>query len=168
MSKTTFTIGEDKKTLIVERTFDAPKAKVWAAHSDPKILARWWGPKGWETTIKHMEFKEGGYWHYGMKCMDQAQGDWYGKTSWGKGVYGKISPQDSFEFTDIFCDENAVPIPDMPVSKSRVTLVEKDGRTTLVSRTEYATAEALAQVLQMGMQEGYTQTLDNLESVLAQ
>lgn len=168
MGQTKFTVGEDKKTLIVERTFDAPKAKVWEAHSNPEILKKWWGPKGWETTIKHMEFKEGGYWHYGMTCKVKEQAEWYGKTSWGKGVYGKISPKDSFVFTDYFCDENGTPVPGMPASTSTATFTEKDGKTTLLNKTVYETAEALEQVMKMGMQEGYTQTLDNLEAVLAQ
>jgi uncharacterized protein YndB with AHSA1/START domain len=168
MGKTKFSIGEDKKSLHIERTFDAPKAKVWAAYSDPKILAKWWAPKGWETEIKHMEFKPGGYWHYGMKCMDKDQGDWYGKTSWGKGIYGRITPQESFELTDIFCDENGAEIPDMPVSTSVISFSEKDGKTSLVTRTTYPTAEALEQALKMGMEEGWGQAMDHLEAVLAQ
>jgi uncharacterized protein YndB with AHSA1/START domain len=168
MSKTKFTVAEDKRTLIVERTFDATKDRVWEAYSNPDILRRWWGPTGWETEIKHMEFKEGGYWHYGMTCMDKTQTDWFGKTSWGKGIFGKITPKDSFEYTDIFCDENGDPTPDMPASRTVLTLTERDGRTTLVTRTEYATAEALEMVLAMGMQEGYSQTMDNLDAILSQ
>jgi len=167
MSKTQFTVGDDKKTLIVERTFEAPKDKVWEAHSNPDILRKWWGPKGWETQIKHMDFREGGYWHYGMKCMDKAQGEWFGKVSWGKATYGKISPKDSLEFTDIFCDEAGVPTPNMPTSHSVMTLVERGGRTTLLVKTTYVSPEALDQVLKMGMEEGYSQTLDNLEAVLS-
>lgn len=167
MSETKFTVADDKKTLFMERIFDAPISKVWDAYSRPDILEQWWGPRGWETIIKHLEFKEGGYWHYGMKCVDKEQKEWYGKTSWGKAVYMKINPQNSFEYTDIFCDENGTPIPNMPSMYIVVTLTEMEGKTRLLTKTEFASPEALSQVLEMGMKEGFTQTLDKLEAALA-
>jgi uncharacterized protein YndB with AHSA1/START domain len=166
LSETTFTVADDKTTLIVERTFDAPRARVWKAYSTRELLLRWWGPRGWETVIKHLEFKNGGSWHYGMRCIDEKQGDWFGKTSWGKFSYANIRPEDSFEYTDIFCDEQGSPLPHLPSSHTVVTLVERDGRTTVTTRTSYASEEALSQVLKMGMKEGLSQTLDKLEEVL--
>lgn len=167
MKKTSFTIADDRKTLIVERTFDAPKDKVWNAYADKNTLARWWGPKGWETQIKHLDFKTGGSWLYGMTCKDKQQADWYGKTSWGKMVFEEVTPKDSFIYTDIFCDENGTPVEGLPSSRTVLTLTEQGGKTTILSKTAYDTAEALAQVLEMGMEEGYSQTMDNLETILA-
>lgn len=162
MEKTTFTVGDDKKTLIVARTFHAPKSKVWRAYSDPKILARWWGPRGWETEIKHMDFSNGGCWHYGMKCMDPAQEEWYGKTSWGRASFSTIQPQDSFEYVDEFCDENGVVTPGMPQAKTTLTLVEDNGGTRVTLVTEYDSAETLRQVLEMGMEDGFAETWQKL------
>ncbi len=167
MSETQFTVGNDKKTLIVERTFNAPKSKVWKAYTTREMLAQWWGPRGWETIIKHLEFKDGGSWHYGMKCVDENQKEWFGMTSWGKFTYANIRPEESFEYTDIFCDEQGDPIPNMPSSHSELTLVEHDGKTTVTTKVTYASEEALAQVLEMGMEEGLTQTLDKLEEVVS-
>jgi len=166
MSETRFTVADDRKTLIVERTFDAPKGRVWKAYSTRELLQRWWGPRGWETVIKQLEFEDGGTWHYGMKCVDENQGDWFGTTSWGKFTYANIRPEDSFEYTDVFCDEEGAPIPGMPSSHTVVRLVERDGKTTVTTTTAYATEQALSQVLEMGMKEGLTQTLDKLEEVL--
>jgi len=166
MSETTFTIADDEKTLIVERTFDAPKSQVWKAYSTRELLRRWWGPRGWETIIKRLEFEDGGTWHYGMKCVDERQGEWFGKTSWGRFTYANIRPEDSFEYTDVFCDEDGNAIPNMPTSHTVVTLVERAGGTTVTSTTAYASEEALSQVLEMGMKEGLTQSLDKLEEVL--
>ncbi len=168
MDKTTFTVEDDKKTLVAERTFDAPKHKVWQAYSDPEVLAKWWAPKGWETTIKHMNFADGDYWHYGMKCVDEEQGDWFGQTSWGKGVYDSIAPEDSFAYTDMFTDENGEATPGMPVTRTVVNLNEADGKTAVRTVSVYDTPESLAQVLEMGMKEGFSQAWDNLERVLAE
>ena len=166
MSATTFRIADDEKTLVVERTFDAPKSTVWKAYSTWELLQRWWGPRGWDTLIKQLEFVDGGSWHYGMRCIDKRQKDWFGKTSWGKFTYANIRPKDSFEYTDVFCDEEGAPIAGMPSSHTVVALVERDGRTTVTATTAYASEEALAQVLEMGMKEGLTQTLDKLAEVL--
>ncbi|MEQ8956017.1 MAG: SRPBCC domain-containing protein, partial [Gammaproteobacteria bacterium] len=127
MNPTTFTVGEDKKTLIVERDFPAPKSRVWDAYSKPELLAKWWGPKGWETEIKHMDFSVGGYWHYCMRCVDKAQGDFYGMESWGMSTYTAIAPQDSISYDDAICTEEQQPNPNMPVSHTTLTLKESGG-----------------------------------------
>jgi len=168
MSNAKFTVLEDQKTLKVERAFNVPKSKIWEAYSNPEILARWWGPKGFETIIKHLEFVNGGYWHYGMKCIDPDIKEMYGQTFWGKGVYKNINPEDSFGYVDIFCDENAVPTPGMPESDTLIELVEKNGMTTIISTTSYDTPDDLKQVLEMGMEQGFDQTWDNLARVVEQ
>lgn len=166
MSKTTFTVNDDQKTLVVKRTFGAPKSRVWDAYSKPELLVQWWGPNGWDTEIKTMEFKVGGHWHYCMRCVDKAQGDYFGMESWGKATYTAITPQDSIIYDDEFCNENAEPVPGMPVSHTTLVLTEEAGSTHLVSTTSYDTPEALKQVLEMGMEEGFTQTLDRLETLV--
>ena len=166
MSETKFTIADDKKTLIVERTYDAPKNLVWAAYSTREMLLKWWGPRGWDTIIKHLDFKDGGTWHYGMKCVDKNQGDWFGMTSWGMFTFDNVQPEDSFEYTDIFCDEDGNVTPGFPSSHTTITFTEHDGKTTVKTITAYASEEDLTQVIEMGMKEGLTQTLDKLEEAL--
>lgn len=50
---------------ILDREFDAPRELVWKAWSDPKILARWYGP-GIETIIHEFDLKPGGIWRNEM------------------------------------------------------------------------------------------------------
>lgn len=52
------------------REFDAPVALVFAAFTDPKHLAQWWGPNGFTTTTSHFEFKPGGVWRFVMHGPD--------------------------------------------------------------------------------------------------
>lgn len=54
----------------------------------------------------------------------------------------------------------------MPSTKMTLTFIEQDGKTKLVSRSEYPTAEELQAVLDMGVLEGVTQTWDKLASLL--
>lgn len=166
--KTTFTIQDDKKTLLVERTFNTSKARLWEAYTTAKSLAAWFGPVGWETEVSQLDFTEGGEWHYVMKCVDKNQGEWFGKTSAGKAVYKNINPKDSFEYTDHFTDNEGNVIESMPVSHSKLVMKEnEDGTTTLVVTTTYETEEALKTVIDMGMKDGYDQTLNKLEEFVS-
>ncbi len=167
MSNTTFTVKDDKKTLVIVRTFNAEPAKVWAAWSQPELFVQWWGPTGWTTTTKHFDFSEGGYNHYGMKCEDPAQKDWYGQTTWGKMTFKNIKPEMSFGYVDAFCDENAIVTPGMPLSDTFQEFIAEDGKTKVVSTTIFEKAEDLEQVIAMGMQEGLEQTWDRLEDLVS-
>jgi uncharacterized protein YndB with AHSA1/START domain len=166
MSETTFTVQDDKRTLVVERTFQAPRSKVWAAWTTPEIFVQWWGPRGWQTTVKHQEFTNGGSMLYGMKCEDPEQTDWYGQISWGKSTYSDIDAESSFVYTDIFCDENGVETPGMPAMKIKLEFIESDGVTHVVSTSHFDKPEDLEQVIAMGMEAGLKQTWDRLEELL--
>ena len=41
--------GEGAVTL--SRVFDAPRALVWKAWADPKMMAQWFGPRGFTNPI---------------------------------------------------------------------------------------------------------------------
>jgi uncharacterized protein YndB with AHSA1/START domain len=166
MGKTTFTLENNGKTLVSERTFNAPKDRVWEAYTNPDQLAKWWGPRGWKTEIRHMEFEDGGYWHYGMRCNDPEQREWYGKTSWGRGTFRIIRPRDAFEYSDDFCDEHGSVNQEMPVSYTRMTFEEKNGATTVTARSEYETPAELSQLLDMGMETGFAETWDRLAELV--
>ena len=48
-------------TFVVERTYDAPTARVFAAFADPKIKQRWFsGPPEWGQAEQEMDFRVGG------------------------------------------------------------------------------------------------------------
>ena len=52
------------------RLVDAPLGMVFRAFSDPKGLAVWWGPNGFTTTTRGLDFKVGGVWDYTMHGPD--------------------------------------------------------------------------------------------------
>ncbi|HLO99595.1 MAG TPA: SRPBCC domain-containing protein [Fimbriimonas sp.] len=166
MNKALFTFPSDT-TLRMERVFPASGHNLWQAYADPAVLGQWFSPKGWDTEVYQHDFVEGGEFVYAMKCVDEAQ-DWFGQKSCGKMVFGKISPETTFEYRDFFTDEEGVVNEDMPSSHTQVTITELGpNESKLTVETTYASAEALQQVLAMGMEEGYGQTLDKLESLLS-
>ncbi|NGQ97289.1 hypothetical protein G3578_19300 [Brevibacillus sp. SYP-B805] len=56
----------------------------------------------------------------------------------------------------------------MPEARVTLEFVEHDGKTKLISRTQYAMEEALKSVLDMGVIQGITETWDQLADFLAE
>lgn len=158
---------ENDTELVLERVFNAPPERVFAMYKDPEHLKRWWGPRGWELPYCTVDFRVGGTWHYCMKCVDKAQGDFYGMESWGKAIYSEIAEPSKLAYTDYFSDAEGNENPDMPATDVIVEFVPEGGKTRLVSRGKYASAEKLKTVMEMGMLQGIAMTWDRLEEALA-
>ncbi|WP_426446009.1 SRPBCC domain-containing protein [Paenibacillus sp. S-38] len=148
--------------LVLERVFNAPRELVFKAFSEAEHLKHWWGPRGWTLTVCTVDFRPGGVWHYCMKCIDEAQGDFFGFESWGKAVYSEIEAPERIVYTDYFSDSEGNSAPGMPSTECTLSFIEQDGRTKVISRASYATEEALKQVMDMGMLQGITETWDRL------
>ena len=58
----TMTAGE--QTISFTREFDAPAARVFAAHIDPDLIPRWIGPRGTTVEMRHFDARTGGRWSY--------------------------------------------------------------------------------------------------------
>jgi uncharacterized protein YndB with AHSA1/START domain len=156
----------EDQTLIMERTFDAPRELVFKVFSDPTHLAHWWGPKGWHTEIRQFDFKPNGIWHYCMRCTDKNQGEFYGQESWCKAVYQEIIEPEKIVCIDTFTDQEGNAIEGMPEMLITLTFLEFEGKTKLINHTRFASAEALKFVLDMGMIEGMAESLDRLAYLL--
>ncbi|SFI63290.1 Uncharacterized conserved protein YndB, AHSA1/START domain [Paenibacillus sp. UNC496MF] len=155
------------RDFILEREFKAPRELVFKAFSEAEHLKRWWGPRGWELTVCNVDFREGGIWHYCMKCFDERQGDFYGMESWGKAIYEEIVNAEKIVYTDYFSDAEGNETPGMPSSRITMTFEDRGGSTLLVSRSTYESEEALRQVVEMGMEQGIAETWERLAEHLA-
>lgn len=153
--------------LILEREFDAPKELVFKAFSEPEHLKQWWGPRGWTVPVCNVDFRPGGVWHYCMKCVDENQGDFFGMESWGKGVYEEIIQDEKIVYRDYFSDAEGNEAEGMPSTRVTLLFEEQDGKTKIINRAEYDSSEALKTVLDMGMEQGVTETWDRLEELLS-
>lgn len=168
MGKTKVTKDLENKKLIIERVFDAPKDKVWKAYSDKDWFEKWWGPEGWETTVKEFNFTPGGQVHYGMKCVDENQGEWFGQTSWGLMGIQKVDAPNSFTYVDYFSDEAGAKNQEMPVLTITNEFIEEDGKTKFVSTSVANSAEQIEELVKMGMLEGFDSQMDKLDKIFAE
>lgn len=168
-NEVTMTKDLENKRLIIEREFDGPRDKVWKAYTDKESFEKWWGPEGWETTTKEFNFTSGGRVHYGMKCVDENQGDWFGQSSWGVMIIDDVDAPNKFVYKDYFSDENGTLNQDMPVLSITNEFVELDGgRSKLVSTSQADSAEQIEELIKMGMLEGFTSQLTKLDAMLAE
>lgn len=151
--------------LVLSRAFDAPPTAVWQAWTDPQQFAAWWGPRGFTTTVRRLEVRPGGTYHY---CMHDPDGTDY----WGTGEYLEVDPPRRMLMTDNFSDAqgNIVPasrygLPDRTgTSHVEVTLEEVgEDRTRLTLRHTGLTGEDLA-----GAEQGWTEMVDKLASYLTE
>lgn len=166
MDKTKVTKDIETKTLTIERTFAAPKSKLWQAYADKNLFVQWWGPEGWETTVKEFDFRTGGRNHYCMKCVDENQKEWFGQESWGLMEYQAVNEPDSFIYKDYFSDAEGTIPSDMPVLSVTIEFHEADGKTTIITRCLGKSEEDIEKLLAMGMVEGMASTMDKLERLV--
>ena len=166
VNNTTVIKDADKHTLVLERVFRTPRQRVWQAWTDPEQFKQWWGPRGWQTEIKEADVQTGGSMVYGMKCVDEAQGEWFGQTSWGKMVFQKVDEPNAIVYVDYFCDETGKINDSMPASTTNLEFIERDGGTLVRSSTVFDSIEGYEQVIAMGVVEGATETWDRLAELL--
>ncbi len=167
MSEVKVTKDLENKKLVVEFEANGTKDKVWQAYADKELFEQWWGPEGWETTTKEFSLTPGGKIHYGMKCVDENQGDWFGQTSWGVMDVIEVNPNDNFTYTDYFSDEAGTLNNEMPALKVTNEFIEENGKTKIISTSFADSAEQIEQLVAMGMIEGFTSQLNKLDGLFA-
>jgi uncharacterized protein YndB with AHSA1/START domain len=156
MAQVNVTKDLDNNRLVMEFVVQGPLEKVWRAYAEKDWFEKWWGPEGWETTVKEFTFEPGGRVHYGMKCVDKDQGEWFGQESWGLMEIEKVDAPKSFTYQDYFSDEAGMVNKEMPTLTITNVFSEEDGKTKIVSTSVAGSAEQIEQLLKMGMVEGFT------------
>jgi uncharacterized protein YndB with AHSA1/START domain len=148
-------------TMTVTAELDAPVERSWQLWADPRQLERWWGPPGYPATFTDHDLTPGGRISY---FMTSPEGDKYG--GWWEVTSVKVPSR--LEFRDGFADENGNPNADMPVTSSVVTLTErKGGGTVMVIESRFPSLEAMEKLAEMGMEEGLTAALNQMDAIVA-
>ncbi|MGN6188725.1 MAG: SRPBCC family protein [Conexibacter sp.] len=151
----TVTLPADDQILI-ERDFDAPPELVWKAFTTPELVRRWWHARRGEMTVAEIDLRPGGRWRYAMVA---ASG---GAEVAFHGEYREIVPYERIVSTEVY--EGA---PDAGAAVNTMTLVERDGRTTLTILVQHASKAARDMHIESGMEDGLQDALDLLERTAA-
>ena len=148
-------------TMTLDAEFDAPPDRVWQLWADPRQLERWWGPPTYPATVTAHDLRPGGRVEYHMTGPegDRPRGYWE--------VLEVDAPR-RLIFRDGFANDDGTPNSDMPMNEARVTIVEVgSGRSRMSIESRFASAEAMEQVLAMGMEEGLKQAVGQIDAILA-
>jgi uncharacterized protein YndB with AHSA1/START domain len=142
------TLPSDRE-IEMSRVFDAPRRLVFEAHSRAEHLRHWWGPRGFTMQSCELDIRPGGAWRFVLRKPD-------GREYAFRGEFREIVPPERIVWT--FEYEGAPG----DIAIETLTLVERDGRTTLTARSLYASREARDATLQSGMEQGAVETWERL------
>jgi uncharacterized protein YndB with AHSA1/START domain len=156
-STATTAIYSDGGDLTFERTFDAPREKVWEAFTNPDLIPRWWGKHGTTTIVTEMDVRPGGKWRYINRAADREEVAFYGE-------YLEVDPPRGFKWTFMFDVEGVGPMG----GPETFLLEEVDGGTKVTSTGHMGTVEVLEGALATGMVAGGLETWDRLATLLAE
>jgi len=154
-----FVVDREKNSITVQREFAAKRQLVWDCHTKRELLDRWFAPKPLTTKTKHMEFKEGGHWHYAMITPD-------GEAFWSRLDYQTINPIDGYVALDGFCDETGVVNPDLPRARWDVAFTDAKERTLVTTIVLYNSPDDVQKAIDMGLKDGLASTLERLDELL--
>jgi uncharacterized protein YndB with AHSA1/START domain len=148
-------------TMTLDAEFDASPERVWQLWADPRQLERWWGPPGWPATFTRHDLSPDSRVEYHMTGPEGAQAHGYWDVI-------KADPPKSLVFQDGFANEDGTPNDDLPRNEGRVTITDLGGgRSRMSIESQFPTKEAMEQVLAMGMEEGLTQAVGQIDAILA-
>jgi len=154
-----FLVDKEKNAITIRREFLAKRQLVWDAYTKSEILDQWFAPQPLTTKTKSMDFREGGHWLYAMVEPE-------GKEYWGRLDYVKIQPLENYTALDGFCDENGNLNMQLPRANWSVTFQDFDQNSLVLSVITYQSLSDLETVIQMGLKEGLTSTLERLDDLL--
>ncbi len=150
--------------LVITRTFDAPRETVWRYFTEPDLMKKWWGPRGYTAPQVRTDLRVGGEL---VVCMRSPEG----RDIWSKGVYKELVPKERIVSTDSFADEKSNVVPatyygmnaDFPLElQISMKFEEHEGKTRFTLRHSGFPAAADRD----GARTGWGQSFDKLEEVL--
>ena len=147
---------EETRSIVIERTIDAPRELVFSAFTTAEHLARWWGPDGFSTTTSAFDFRPGGVWRFVMHGPD-------GRDYQNRVTFDVIDPPARITWRHGGGDVE-------PVQFAAFVTFEADGaKTRLTWRGVFPTiAERDRVVREYGAEEGAKQNVGRLAAYVAE
>lgn len=149
----------DNLALVITSEFAAPPARVWQVWADAQQLSRWWGPPTWPATFTRHDFTVDGLSHYYMTGPE-------GEHAYGAWRVDDLEAPRRLIFTDAFADEDGQFLDDPAPMRIEVSIEEAGPGSRMTISTRFQSLEHLQQVADMGMEEGMTQALGQIDALL--
>jgi uncharacterized protein YndB with AHSA1/START domain len=137
--------------IVITRVFDATRAVVFEAWTKAEHVAHWWDPSGVPLAVSEIDLRPGGAFRFVHRAP---QGAGHSFT----GTYREIVPPARLVF--------ATPAPTGGESVGILVFEERDGKTVLTMTIACASKADRDALLQMRIDVGTAQTLENLAAYL--
>jgi uncharacterized protein YndB with AHSA1/START domain len=153
-AQTTTVTTPTEREIKIERVFDAPRDRVFAAYTDPALIPEWWGPRETTTIVDEMDVRTGGRWRFIMRNAD-------GTETAFRGAYREVTPPErivqTFEWEPMAGH----------VSVETATFEDLGDRTKVTTISLFHTPEERDGMLASGMEGGLNETYARLDELLA-
>jgi uncharacterized protein YndB with AHSA1/START domain len=149
--RTRMSSDTNELALHLERTFPAPRSRVFRMHAEPDLLARWWGPTGFTAPSVELDLRVGGAYRIAMQPAD-------GPLFYLTGEFREVDPPTRLSYTFRYEE----PDPDDRENVVAITLRDAGESTEVaVDQRPFATEARLAL-----HRQGWTESLDRLHQLL--
>lgn len=155
-NRTVVTADTGRQELFITREFEAPRALVFKAHTDPKLYTQWLGPHGYEMTLETFEPVSGGRYRYLHK---DTEGNEYGF----HGVFHEMSEElmiQTFEFEGL-PERGHVTLDTMRLEEL------PGGRTRITIQSVFQSVADRDAMIESGMEKGVNEGYERLDELLA-
>ena len=168
---TQVTMPTDRE-MVLTRLLRAPRELVYRAWTEPALMAQWWGPHGFTNPVCELDVRPGGRYRIVMRSPE---GEEYPTV----GVYQEVVQGERLVFSDSFdelpeawLDELRRKLPEgsgssIPADIVTAKFEEQDGQTLLTVTSRFESKELRDAILKMGAAEGWSESLEKLETLLA-
>ncbi|MDP2343590.1 MAG: SRPBCC family protein [Deltaproteobacteria bacterium] len=161
----------DEREVVITRILNAPRDRVFQAWTDGVLMKQWWGPNGFTNPVCDLDVRPGGEYRIVMRSPDGIEYPL-------KGVYTEVVPPAYLVLTDNWEEHPAEWKEALREAQGDDRLVEEavnfvtfvddgGGRTQLTIRSRFSSPAVRNAMLQQGMNEGWTQSLERLERLLS-
>lgn len=153
MAETEIIIEPGRQDIVFRHVFDAPRAVVFRALTEPGLVANWYGPRIYETIVDELDPRPGGRWRF---INRNAEGQEFGF----RGVFHTVTPELIIQTSEF----EGVP---GHVGLETATLTERDGKTTFEATALFPSVEDRDMNVANGMEGGARESYQRLEEVIA-
>jgi len=147
-------------TLTLVAQFDATPDRVWEVWEDPRKLEQWWGPPTFPATFTRHDFVVGGESRYFMTGPA-------GETPRGWWRIDAIDKPRRVDFANGLAGDDGEPAPGVEPMIGYVTFEAIDSDTRMTAVTHFIDAAQMQTMVDMGMQEGMTQAIGQIDALLS-
>lgn len=142
--------------LVISRTLNAPRERVWRAWTEAEHLARWWGPNGFTSPRCETDTRVGGAMRIDMRAPDGTVLPMFGR-------WEALEPHSRLVLVTRLMDDAGKPQFEI---RHTIRLDEKGGRTILEWTSQVLYMNASMEFHLEGQTQGTTESIDRLQAVV--